>query len=184
MSILKHIVVFDTETTGLPLHAKAPLSKQPKIIELGAVLLSRETGEIVSEYNQLINPGMEVSAEITKITGITNDQLVGQPTFHEVFPYLFKFFQEADTVFCHNTSFDKKMLAMEVARCGALVPEFPWPEREFCTVELYQRQYGRRPKMIELYERVLGKPLAQTHRALEDVKALVEIIQAERLWEL
>jgi len=38
--------------------------------------------------------------------------------------------------------------------------------------------------MLELYEAVLGKPLAQTHRALDDVKALVEIIQAEALWEV
>lgn len=184
MSLLKHIVVFDTETTGLPLHAKAPLSKQPRIIELGAVLLSRETGEIVSEYNQLINPGMEVSAEITKITGITNDQLVGQPTFHDVFPFLFSFFKDADTVFCHNTTFDKRLLLMEVMRCGPLVPAFPWPEREFCTVELYQKQWGRRPKLLELYEKVLGKPLNQTHRAVEDCRALVEIIQAEELYKL
>jgi DNA polymerase-3 subunit epsilon len=181
---MKHIVVFDTETTGLPLHMKAPLHKQPKIIELGAVLLSRETGEIVGEYNQLIHPGEEVSAEITKITGITNEQLRGQPTFHEVLPRLHDFFRQADTVFCHNTSFDKKMLHFAVQRCGPLVPAFPWPEREFCTVELYQKQYGKRPKMLELYEHVLGKPLAQTHRALDDVKALVEIIVKEELYKL
>lgn len=179
---MKHIVVFDTETTGLPLHAKAPLHKQPKIIELGAVLLSGETGKILDEFSQLIHPGEEISAEITKITGITNAQLVGQPRFLDVLPTLHKFFWQADTVFCHNVTFDKKLLHFELAR--AAVTNFPWPEREFCTVELYQREWGRRPKMLELYEKVLGRPLQQSHRAVEDCRALVEIIQAERLWEL
>ena len=181
---MNHIIVFDTETTGLPLHAKAPLSKQPKIIELGAVLLSRETGETVEEFSQLIYPGEEVSAEITKITGITNEQLDGQPTFADVLPDLWGFFKRADTVFCHNTSFDKKLLQLELARRGPLVPPFPWPEREFCTVELYQREWGKRPKLLELYEKVMGKPLYQTHRAVEDCRALVEIIQKEQLWTL
>jgi hypothetical protein len=37
---------------------------------------------------------------------------------------------------------------------------------------------------LELYEAVIGKPLAQTHRALDDVAALVEIIVKEKLWEV
>jgi hypothetical protein len=32
--------------------------------------------------------------------------------------------------------------------------------------------------MTELYEKALGHPLAQTHRALDDVHALVEIVRA------
>jgi DNA polymerase III epsilon subunit-like protein len=30
----------------------------------------------------------------------------------------------------------------------------------------------------------MGKPLAQTHRALDDVLALVEIFQKELLWQV
>ncbi len=38
----------------------------------------------------------------------------------------------------------------------------------------YTPQFGHRPKMTELYENVMGKPLLQTHRALDDVRALYE----------
>ena len=36
----------------------------------------------------------------------------------------------------------------------------------------------------ELITREMGKPLAQTHRALDDVMALVEIFQKELLWQV
>jgi DNA polymerase III alpha subunit (gram-positive type) len=71
------ILVYDTETTGLTLHPNAPMRKQPKMIEFGGVLLGR-SGEIVEEYNVLVHPGEDVSPEITKITGITNDMLDAQ----------------------------------------------------------------------------------------------------------
>lgn len=173
------ILVYDTETTGLTLHPDAPMRKQPKMIEFGGVLLGR-SGEIVEEYNVLVHPGEDVSPEITKITGITNDMLVGAPTFMQVLPQLRLLFEQATTVMAHNLPFDKAILRGELARNDVL--DFPWPSRELCTVGLYKDQWGRNPKMLELYEAVLGKPLAQTHRALDDVKALVEIIQAEELW--
>ena len=81
------IVVFDTETTGLPLHPDAPLEKQPKIIELGAALLD-ETGAVVDTFQQLLHPGEDITEEITKITGITNEQLKDQPKFVDVLPQL------------------------------------------------------------------------------------------------
>jgi hypothetical protein len=62
--------------------------------------------------------------------------------------------------------------------------EVPWPEIELCTVGLHKDDWGRNPKLIELYAATMGKPLAQTHRALDDVMALVEIIQKAELWRL
>ena len=39
-------------------------------------------------------------------------------------------------------------------------------------------------KMTELYQHALNKPLPQTHRALDDVMALVEIVQALELHKM
>lgn len=175
------IVVFDTETTGLPLHHNAPLDKQPKIIELGAALLNEE-GAVVDTFQQLLNPGEEITAEITKITGITNDQLVGQPKFADVLPQLREFFGRAFAVFAHNLPFDRSLLRFDLRRAGC--EDFPWPEGEYCTVGLHRAQWGRNPKLIELYEFAMKKPLPQTHRALDDVMALVEVIQALELHKM
>lgn len=169
-----NIIVFDTETTGLTLHPDAPLHKQPKIIELGAALLN-EKGEVVETLSQLINPGEIITEEITRITGITNADLVDAPSFEQALPMLRQIFSEAFAVFAHNLPFDKAMLRNDLARINCL--DFPWPLQEYCTVGIHKEFWGRNPKLTELYEFATGEPLPQTHRALDDVMALVRVVK-------
>lgn len=175
------IVVFDTETTGLTLHPDAPLVKQPRMIEFGAVVLDRR-GEILEEASILINPREPLTAEITKITGITDSDLADAPVFADTLPQIRRIFEGAELVMAHNLPFDRAILKGELARADVF--DFPWPPRELCTVGLYKEQWGRNPRLQELYAAIMGHPLAQTHRALDDVKALVEIVQKEALWDL
>jgi DNA polymerase III subunit epsilon len=175
------LLVFDTETTGLPLHPNAPLIKQPKIIEFGGILLLN--GEEVEEISFLVDPQESLSEEIIKITGITDDDLRGQLPFSARVEELKKLFERCAGCAAHNLPFDKTMMVNDLRRCGQET-NFPWPGREMCTVGIYKEQWGRNPKLTELYANIMGKPLAQTHRALGDVRALVEIIQEEELWAL
>lgn len=171
-------LVIDWETTGLTLHAEAPLDKQPKAIEFGGILVD-EHGAFVREFGTLINPGEDVSEEITKITGITNAELRAAPTLDEVLAEIREMFKAASTLIAHNLSFDKAILTFELARRRA--EGWPWPAHEMCTVELYTPLWGRRPKLTELYQDIMGRPLAQTHRALDDVRALAQIVVKEGL---
>ena len=173
------IVIFDTETTGLPLHRSAPLALQPRIIEFGAVRLSKD-GEMGIGASILINPGCPLSPEITKITGLTNADLVNAPSFREVMPQIAMMFDGAALVIAHNLPFDRMLLGMELKREGVM--EFPWPERELCTVSLYRDLWGRDPRLIEVYEWVMDRQYPQTHRALDDAAALAEIVRKDRLW--
>lgn len=177
-----HAVV-DTETTGLLKPKAAGLSAQPKIIELCVVRIDA-AGQVLSEHEWLINPGEAITDEITKITGIKNEDLVGKPTFAELLPQITEAFQGALTFIAHNAPFDRGMLRNDIERCGAeLLAAFPWPLETICTVQSYRHEYGRRMKLTELYEKKVGKPLAQTHRALDDVKALIEVLVADKFFE-
>jgi DNA polymerase III epsilon subunit-like protein len=169
-------LVFDWETTGLTLHADAPLDKQPRAIEFGGLLV-RDDGSFVREFGTLINPGEPISEEITRITGITNAELAGAPRLRDVLDDIRSLFAEANCMIAHNLSFDRAILAHELARHS--VTDWPWPAASICTVETYAPLWGRRPKLTELYQDVIGQPLAQTHRALDDVKALAQIIVKE-----
>lgn len=175
------LIVIDTETTGLTLHEHAPLHKQPKIIEFGAIIL--EHGACVEELALLINPREALTEEIQKITGLTDADLRNQMLFHECVPQLTKLFQTCDHVMAHNLPFDRAMVMNELQRANCR-DRFPWPAKETCVVGLYKEMWGYNPKLKDVYEHVMGKPLQQTHRALNDVKALVEIIQEEELWQL
>lgn len=172
-------IVFDTETTGLPFHPAADIDKQPRIIEFGAVLMRGD--DIIERYSTLINPGVPITEEITKITGLTDEDVSDVPTFDEVLPQIQLLFDKADAVIAHNLPFDMALVTLDADRYQAIIN---WPRHKMCTVQLYAEEWGRRPKLLELYERILGRPLAQTHRALDDVMALAEIIQHEHLLEL
>lgn len=169
-------LIFDTETTGLVLHPRAKDGQQPRIIEWGGLLVDKE-GKELGELNVLINPGMPLPAVITKITGITDNDLVGQPSFPEVAPRIREMFEKADMLVAHNLPFDKSMMELDLRRAG-LLEGWPWPKHLMCTVQEHVEAWGHRPKLIELYEFYFGKPLAQTHRAIDDVRALKEVCVA------
>jgi len=172
-------LVFDTETTGLLKPDVSDLSQQPSIIEFAVVEIDQSYNRL-SEYTTLIHPGCDITPEITKITGITNDMLKGKPKFIDVLSEIAEVFFAKHRVMAHNLPFDWGMLTNELKRVGREFA-FPYPPRQECTVQLAADLiFGRRAKMTELYQRVLGKPLAQTHRALDDVNALVEIISEAR----
>jgi DNA polymerase III epsilon subunit-like protein len=169
------IILLDFETTGLTLPSSADLELQPKIIEIGAIKVS-DRGSVVAELSELIDPQQEISTEITKITGIKPEQLRGKRSIEEVLPELAEFFLGAHTLVAHNLAFDRDVLYFELLRAG-WERRFPFPPNQICTVDSTMHIKGRRMKLTELYEQTQGKPLAQTHRALDDVKALHECYQ-------
>lgn len=170
-------LVVDCETTGLTLPSVADLSKQPRIIELGCAKI--QDGQIVEKRSWLINPGMPISAEVTKVTGLRDEDVASAPMFPQLLPEIRLAFSGADLFIAHNAPFDKSCIEHELTR--AACKDFPWPAEIVCTVQEYMHIFGRRAKLTDLYKHVLGRELKQTHRALDDVLALCEIVIAEGL---
>jgi len=175
------LLAMDTETTGLLLPSSAPLEQQPKIIELALIELQFGMGDkadqlwIVSEKSWLINPGEPLSEVITRITGLTDADLADAPAFPQVVTEIADEFLGVEALVAHNLPFDLGMLVNELRRCSK-EHAFPYPPRQICTVAAYHPVFGRRAKLTEVYERVMKKPLPQKHRALDDTRALAEII--------
>lgn len=180
------LLVFDTETTGLPKPRRVALSKQPRIIEFAAALYDAGTKELLREWSTLINPQQEIEPIITKITGITQAQLdaPGVPLYADVAQQIEAFFREANVSIAHNHYFDKSLVEFELWRTvGADAAQaFPWPA-PVCTVEYFKPLWGRRPKLTEVYAHFMGEPLAQTHRALDDIHALARVALQEGVWQ-
>lgn len=165
------ILIFDTETTGIPKHPDAKMKVQPRIIEIAGVLVD-EKGSVEEEFEFMIDPGVKLEEIITKITGLTDGDMEGKPTFQKIFPDLQAKFAKAETVIAHNLPFDYTMVELDCNR-GNL--EFVWPKGKVCTVQEHYEEFGRRVSLKELYEFYTLKPLQQTHRALDDVFALLEV---------
>lgn len=168
------VAVFDTETTGIPKHPMASDSVQPRCIEFAGVLADL-SGEIHDELELLFDPGQKLEPIITKITGLTDKDLMGKPQFREAIPVLRSFFERAGAVIAHNLPFDTTIVDLEMTR--AKEEPMAWPRIQICTVQENAEQWGRRPKLTEMYELLFKKPLEQKHRALDDVEQLLAVCE-------
>jgi len=174
------ILVWDTETTGLTLHPQAPLDMQPHVIEFAGALLSPKTGKVVEKFDFLINPGIPIPEEASKINKITDETVKDKPSFAATWPKIAAVFDETKAAIAHNAPFDYSVLQFELARAN-LKHRFP---AMLDTIGLYRAEFGYDPRLTDLYEHVMKKKLKQEHRAGSDVAALVEIVRKTKLWRV
>jgi len=172
----KFMIFFDTETTGLIKNVALPLSRQPRIIEIGCIKEPRPD-EAPYHFETTFNPGVKLDPVITKITGLIDKDLEDSPKFYEELPGLCDFFRGEKTMVAHNMPFDFQMLLFELKRESAEY-KFPWPSKHIDTVELAKPFYnGRFMKLSKLYEDLIG-PIEQTHRAIDDAEMLMKVYHA------
>ena len=98
----KRVLVLDTETTGLDWRSES-------IIELAmlAVDIDLQTGHPVGNvevYEDFEDPGRPIPPEITKLTGITNKDVMGQKLNEDKIKDMVA---RADLIVAHNAGFDR-----------------------------------------------------------------------------
>lgn len=167
------MIVWDTETTGLPKPQVAPLEEQPKIIEFAAIRLDNKTLKEVARYEFMCNPGEKLEPIITKITGIKDSDLADKRPFGAFYQDLCEFFFAEREMAAHNIAFDRSLLTFDLMRLDKLT-QFPWPIKHLCTVEASFSIKNRRLKLSELHEIAMGRPHKDAHRAMADVEALAD----------
>ena len=101
-------VAFDIETTGLN-------ASVDRMTEIGAVIYAG--GEIKESFNTFVDPGMHIPAEITQLTGITDNDVKGAPSEGEALK-AFLDFVGGRPIVAHNADFDTGFMAAAAARCG------------------------------------------------------------------
>ncbi|MBZ0334995.1 exonuclease domain-containing protein [Marinobacter sp. AL4B] len=156
----------DIETTG-------GNSSHDRITEIG--IRFWRAGEVVDEWQTLLNPGMRISPFIEQLTGISNAMVADAPSFETIADTLEE--KLRDTVFvAHNARFDYGFIKSEYRRLGRL-----FSARVLCTVKLSRRLYPefRRHNMDTLIERH-GLAQVQRHRAMGDVSAMLEFFTHAR----
>jgi DNA polymerase III epsilon subunit-like protein len=164
------IALFDTETTSLIGNSLKRLEMQPRVIEFYGCILDN-SGVVMEELEFLCHPGIEIPEEVTKITGITKEEVQGLPPFKEHFEKVRWFFSRADTVVAHNLHYDLSVMDFEAKRLQDFVP---WPKTLICTVEATEHLKGYRLSLTALHELLFGEAFEGAHRAKGDVQALVK----------
>lgn len=155
----------DAETTGLDIATA-------KIIELGAVSFPYDRDGVIygleRAYSSFEDPGIPIPAEITELTGITDEDVAGQKIDDETVGALIA---DASLVIAYNAGYDRPICER---RFPALADK-PWA----CAMrEVPWTKFGARGQKHDyLLTEVLGLYF-DAHRALDDCYAGVQLLAA------
>lgn len=156
------IIAIDIETTGIS-------PERNRIIEIGAI--RKETGEV---FHVLVNPKVPLPEKIVKLTGITEELLQDAMSEAEAIKALLEFLKEDRILLGHNIGFDHSFLVLAMHRYGYEVPEFLGID----TLKLSRVLCSELPsKKLEAMCEHFGIVNARAHRALEDVKATIQLYE-------
>jgi DNA polymerase-3 subunit epsilon len=168
-------VVVDLETTG-----GSPASAA--ITEIGAVKV--RGGEVLGEFQTLLNPGTAVPPFIAVLTGITDAMVASAPSLPAVLPAFLEW-ARGSVLVAHNAPFDIGFLKAGCASLGIEWPGFDSVDTARLARRVLTRDESPDCKLATL-ARLFGASTVPCHRALADARATTDVLHAlfERLGNL
>ena len=159
------LVVVDVETTGW-------LHEQGEITEIGAVRLTG--GQLTGEFSSLVRPRGPIPAEITVLTGITDD-MVGRAPQPAAALRAFLAFATDCVLVAHNAPFDLAFLTTACADC-----QIAWPPAAVLDTAVLARLLLGPDDVPDCRLGTLAgyfaAKTAPCHRALADAKATADVL--------
>lgn len=186
------LIVFDTETTGLP-DWKNPseAEHQPHLVQLAAHQVDIESRKITQSMDVIIKPeGWVIPEEVAEIHGITTEYAgdIGIPEAMAL--EMFLALWNGRPQVAHNTTFDRRIIRIATKRYSSEEVIDAWHGCEYeCTGLLTKPimqmepkgRYGyKMPKLEEAYEHFTGRKLENAHTAIADVNACLEVYWAAK----
>jgi len=154
-------MVLDIETTGLNKETDC-------ITEIGIAKLVN--GEIVEEFNELVNPQIHIPENITELTGITDEMVKDALTIDEILPKVIEFVGNFPIV-AHNASFDMGFIKYNAEKLGLQVNN-----DVIDTLQIAREKYPDFPNhKLGTVADNLDIIIEKEHRAIDDVKTLVKV---------
>lgn len=187
------VLVFDTETTGLPQRnkygKKASINETtywPHIIQLSYILYDTEKHKIVIDHDHIVKipDYCTLTEKSIEMHGITRERSLREGISIKDALELFSICVEAaDMIIAHNISFDRQIVIVESIRHRMKGPfYFKDKSQFFCTmkntVELCQiktkssttgETYLKFPRLSELHYHMFGEEPQNTHNSFVDI---------------
>ncbi|GAB3666929.1 DEDD exonuclease domain-containing protein [Nocardioides korecus] len=165
--------VVDLETTGASVQGGAGIT------EIGAVKV--RGGEVLGEFQTLVNPRAQIPAFIAVLTGITNSMVATAPSIDVALPAFLEFARGCVLV-AHNAPFDIGFLKHFTAEQGRDWPAFEVVDTARLARRVVTRDDAPNCKLSSLAV-AFGSATTPDHRALSDARATVDVLHGlmERL---
>ena len=158
--------VVDLETTG------GSAKDGSMITEVGAVKV--RGGEVLGEFQTLVNPHQAIPAFIAVLTGITDSMVAGSPPIEQVLPQFLEFARGCVLV-AHNAPFDVGFLRHFAEQQGRAWPAFEVLDTAKLARRVITRDDAPNCKLSSLAV-LFGASTTPNHRALSDARATVDVL--------
>jgi DNA polymerase-3 subunit epsilon len=171
MSLIdRPLVCLDLEATGVD-------TESARIIEIALQRFVPGQSRPVSTFEQVVDPGVEVPQKVQELTGISQEDVIGQPTFAEVAEEVTNLIADADLLGYNAGRYDVPLLEAEYERLGQ---KLPGPV-DRTIVDPYKIFVWQEPRTLEGAVRFyLGREhKTDAHRAAADVRATAQVFQAQ-----
>lgn len=169
LNLQKPLVIFDLETTGLDI-------VKDRIIQISYIKVFPDGRE--ERGNYLVNPEKPIPDVVVQLTGISNEDVQGQPTFKEIAQTINKIFADSDIAGYNSNHFDVPLLAEEFLRANI---DFDFSKRNMIDVQTIYHKMERR-NLAAAYKFYCGRKMEEdftAHRADEDTEATYRMLQGE-----
>ena len=136
--INKSYLIFDTETTGLPINWKAPitdLDNWPRLVQI-AWWHCDNSGNILSDSDYIVKPqGFTIPDDAANVHGISTETAINEGIdLKMVLNEFARAVDRSDFLVAHNMSFDEKIIGAEFLRANVdnRLTDIP----KICTMEM------------------------------------------------
>ena len=166
LNLKRPLVVFDLESTGLNI-------TEDRIIELSYVKVFPDGHEESKTYR--FNPEKVIPQQAIDVHHITNEELIGEPTFKERAHDIARVFEGSDIAGFNSNHFDIPLLAQEMSKAGI---NFDPSLHRFIDVQtIYHKREKRDLEAACIF--YCGHPMENHHSAADDAKTTLEVLKAQ-----
>jgi DNA polymerase-3 subunit epsilon len=173
---------FDTETNGLPINWKAPvtlLNNWPRLVQIAWQQIDKHSQLLRAEEFIIKPDGFVISKEATGIHGITTERAMREGfDLKTVMLEFASVIDRSDILVAHNMDFDEKIVGAEFIRTA--VPHQMMNRQRICTMKAstdicrLPGPYGYKwPTLTELVQFLFQTDFEEAHQAGTDVAACV-----------
>lgn len=158
--------IVDVETTG------AGYGRGHRVTEFAAIRVNGR-GEVLGEFESLVNPDRPIPAFVSALTNITYDMVRLAPRFWEIAPRVYELLDGAVFV-AHNAQFDWAFVTAELRRASAPALD----SRTLCTVRLARKVVPEVPsRSLDSLQYFFNVDNQARHRAYGDALATTHIFR-------
>ena len=173
LNLTRPLAFFDLETTGIN-------TNTDRIVEISILKIMPDGAQLT--LTRRINPERPIPPEVSKIHGITDEDVKDMPTFKQAAKEFANFIGGADLAGYNSNKFDIPMLVEEFLRAEV---DFSIEGRKMVDVQnIFHKKEQR--TLSAAYKFYCNKEIENAHSAEADIKATYEVLlgQLERYPDL